>query len=32
MFRNALKRFLLTNSFYNSHEYYNYQGWFAEGL
>jgi hypothetical protein len=26
MFRNALKRFLLTNSFYNSHEYYNYQG------
>jgi hypothetical protein len=26
IFQNALKRFLLTNSFYNSHEYYNYQG------
>jgi hypothetical protein len=24
-FQNALKRFLLTNSFYNSHEYFNYQ-------
>jgi hypothetical protein len=26
MFRNALKRFLLTNPLYNSHEYFNYQG------
>jgi hypothetical protein len=26
MFWNALKKFLLTNSFYNSHEYFNYQG------
>jgi hypothetical protein len=26
MFQNALKKFLLTNSFYNSHEYFNYQG------
>jgi hypothetical protein len=25
LFRNALKRFLLTNSFYNSEEYFNYQ-------
>ena len=24
-FRNALKRFLLINSFYNSKEYFNYQ-------
>jgi hypothetical protein len=25
LFQNALKRFLLTNSFYNSEEYFNYQ-------
>jgi hypothetical protein len=25
LFRNALKRFLLSNSFYNSQEYFNYQ-------
>ena len=25
LFRNALKRFLLSNSFYNSEEYFNYQ-------
>jgi hypothetical protein len=26
LFRNALKRFLLTNSFYNSEEYFNFRG------
>jgi len=26
LFQNALKRFLLINSFYNSQEYFNYQG------
>jgi len=25
LFHNALKRFLLSNSFYNSEEYFNYQ-------
>jgi hypothetical protein len=25
LFRNALRRFLLTNSFYNNEEYFNYQ-------
>jgi len=29
-FRNALKRFLLINSFYNSKEYFNYQRYSTE--
>jgi len=30
LFRNALKRFLLINSFYNSEEYFNYQRYSIE--
>jgi len=30
LFRNALKRFLLINSFYNSQEYFNYQRYSIE--
>ena len=32
LFRNALKRFLLMNSFYNSKEYFNYQRYSIENL